>query len=280
MKQVSELRSYSLIILGTFIVALAFNLFMLPASLAAGGVSGISIILNDMYGFTPAVVQLIINVPLFFVGFAILGKSFSAKTLVGTFILPVFIWLTSFKTFSVTDPFLASVYGGILFGVGLGLVFKGNGSTGGTTIISQIMRKYFNISSGFAQLIIDGVIVVAAMIVFNLELALYAMVALFIGSKVIDFVLLRSTNSKLVLIITEHDQFVTDMIYNEIDRGVTKVWSEGGYSKTRKSLLFTVVDQAEAVYLKELIQAQDANSFVVFLSASEIIGKGFSLPKS
>lgn len=274
-----EIRSYLLIIIGIFILGLSYNTFLLPAKLAAGGVVGISTIFYELYGWNPTIVQLIINIPLFFVGYLLLGKNFSLKTLIGTILLPLFIALTANLPFAVHDPMLASIYGGILTGVGLGLVFRGNGSTGGTTIIGQLLKKYFRLSSGFAQLLIDAIVVIAAMFVFNLELALYAMIAIFITSKVIDLVQLRTSSSKLVLIITDQEEKVKQLIHQEINRGLTKIWSEGGYSKQPKALLFSVLEQSEAVYLKELLQNEYTDSFVIFLNASDIMGRGFSLPK-
>ncbi|TDQ40676.1 YitT family protein [Aureibacillus halotolerans] len=276
----NEAKSYALIALGTLLYGFSYNLFLLPALLAAGGISGISTLLFSVYGWTPALVQGLLNIPIFFLGYALLGKEFSIKTFVATFLLPFFIWLTSYVPLAVHDPMLSSIYGGILLGLALGLVFRGNGSTGGTTIIGQLIKKYTGFSSGFAQLLIDGVIVVFAMIVFDLERALYAMIAIFIGSKIIDLVQLRTSSSKLVLIVTEKEQQVTDLIRNELDRGFTKVWSEGGFSSERKALLFSVVEQSEAVYLKSLIQHSDTDSFVIFLNASDIVGRGFTLPKT
>ncbi|GEK34969.1 YitT family protein [Kurthia sibirica] len=276
---VKELRSYLLMVVGTLILGIAFNAFLLPAKLAAGGIVGVSTILFELYGWNPTVVQLTINIPLFIVGYTLLGKSFSSKTLVGTIMLPLFILATSKLPFEVHDPMLASIYGGILTGIGLGLVFRANGSTGGTTIIGQLLKKYFRLSSGYAQLIIDAVVVFAAMFVFNLELALYAMIAIFITSKVIDLVQLRTSSSKLVLIVTDHEEDIRTLIHEEINRGFTKIWSEGGYSRERKALLFSVLEQAEAVYLKELLQSHESESFVIFLNASDIMGRGFTLPK-
>lgn len=274
-----ELRSYSLIALGALLVSISYNTFLLPAKLAAGGVVGISTLLFDLYNWTPAIVQWCINIPVFFLGYFLLGKEFSVKTLVGTILLPLCIAVTSYSPYKIDDPMLAAIYGGIITGVGLGLVFRGKGSTGGTTIIGQLIKKYTGLSSGYAQMMIDAIIVIAAMFVFDLELALYAMITIYICSKVIDLVQLHSSSSKLVLIITENEEQVTHLIKDEIDRGFTKVWSEGGYSRNKKALLFSVVEQSEAVYLKELIQNRDTESFVIFLNASDIIGKGFSRPR-
>ena len=274
-----EVRSYILLSIGVLILSISFNAFLLPAKLASGGVVGMSTILYELYHWNPTIVQLTINIPLFFLGYFLLGKSFSIKTLVGTIMLPLAIAATAHLPFAVKDPMLASIYGGILTGLGLGLVFRGNGSTGGTTIIGQLIKKYFRFSSGFAQLLIDAVVVIAAMFVFNLELALYAMIAIFITSKVIDLVQLRTSSSKLVLIVTNHEEEVKKLIHEEINRGFTKIWSEGGYSKKQKALLFSVLEQSEAVYLKELLQTTETDSFVIFLNASDIMGRGFSLPK-
>lgn len=274
-----EVRSYFLMLVGTFILGISFNAFLLPAKLAAGGVVGISTILHELYNWNPTIVQLSINIPLFFIGYALLGKNFSVKTLVGTIMLPLFIAFTAHLPFAVHDPMLASIYGGMLTGLGLGLVFRANGSTGGTTIIGQLLKKYFRFSSGFSQLLIDAVVVILAMFVFNLELALYAMIAIFITSKVIDVVQLRTSTSKLVLIVTDHEEAIRDLIHTEINRGFTKLWSEGGYSREKKALLFSVLEQSEAVYLKELLQTHESDSFVIFLNASDIMGRGFTLPK-
>ncbi|EGQ24145.1 YitT family protein [Sporosarcina newyorkensis 2681] len=274
------LTEYIWIMIGSVFVGLAYNIFFLPARLAAGGVSGISTIVYELYGFEPAFVQWLVNIPLFFLGLVLLGKDFSLKTLVGTFFVPFTIWLSADLPFTIDNPLLSAIYGGILLGVGLGIVYRGNGSTGGLATVAQIVKKYTGLSSGYAQLIVDGVVVICSAFVFNFELALFAMMAIFVTSKVIDFVQLQTSHSKLVLIITEQEERIQTIIKEEIDRGLTKVRSVGGFANQEKTMILCVVEQQEAIYLKKILQEEEPHSFVVFLNASEILGRGFSLAKS
>ncbi|ARD48330.1 hypothetical protein SporoP37_09250 [Sporosarcina sp. P37] len=273
------LIEYIWVIAGSVLVGLAFNIFFLPARLAAGGVSGISTILYGLYGFEPAFVQWLINIPIFFIGLVLLGKDFSLKTLVGTFFVPLTIWLSADIPSTIDNPLLAAIYGGIMLGVGLGIVYRGNGSTGGLATVAQIVKKYTGLSSGYAQMLVDGLVVIASALVFSLELALFAMMAIFVTSKVIDFVQLQTSPSKLVLIITDNEERIQTIIKEEIDRGLTKVRSVGGFSNQEKTMILCVVEQPEAIYLKRVLQEEEPHSFVVFLNASEILGRGFSLSK-
>ncbi|GKV64047.1 UPF0750 membrane protein YvjA [Sporosarcina sp. NCCP-2331] len=274
------LNEYLWIMVGSVFVGLAFNIFFLPARLAAGGVSGVSTLLYELYNFEPAYVQWIINIPIFFLGLALLGKDFSLKTLVGTFFVPLTIYLSRDIPYTIDNPLLSAIYGGILLGFGLGIVYRGNGSTGGLATIAQIVKKYTGLSSGYAQMIVDGMVVIASAFVFDLELALFAMMAIFVTSKVIDFVQLQTSHSKLVLIITDQEERIQAIIKEEIDRGLTKVRSVGGFANQEKTMILCVVEQQEAIYLKKILQEEEPHSFVVFLNASEILGRGFSLAKS
>lgn len=267
------------ILTGATIVGFAYNIFFLPSRIAAGGISGVSTILFELYATSPAFVQFIINVPIFIIGWLALGKDFSWKTLVGTFWVPFVIFLTEDIPFTVTNPFLASLYGGILLGVGLGIVYKGNGSTGGTAAIAQIVKKFTGISSGYSQFIVDGIVVIASVIVFNLELTLFALLAIYISGKAIDFVQLRTSSTKLILIITDNEEKIQEIIHNELDRGLTKVRSIGGYTNEDKTMILCVTDSREAIHLKKRLQEEVPATFVIFINASEIMGRGFSLEK-
>ncbi|MDQ0214474.1 uncharacterized membrane-anchored protein YitT (DUF2179 family) [Oikeobacillus pervagus] len=275
----AKLIEYFYIVFGSTLVGLSYNIFLLPARLAAGGVSGISTILYDLYKFNPAYVQWLLNIPIFIVGFVLLGKDFSLKTLVGVIFVPFTIWISEDLPFQIDNPLLAAIYGGIVLGVGLGIVYRGKGSTGGLATVGQIVKKYTGLSSGYSQLIVDGLVVVWSAFVFNLELALYAMMAIYVTSKVIDFVQLQSSSSKLVLIITDREERIQAIIKDEIDRGLTKVRSIGGFSNKEKTMILCVVEQQEAIYLKKVLQEEEPTSFVVFLNASEILGRGFSISK-
>ncbi|WP_342541478.1 YitT family protein [Heyndrickxia sp. FSL K6-6286] len=273
------LKEYFFVIIGAVLVGLAYNMFLLPSKLAAGGISGVSTILHEVYGIEPAYTQFLINIPLFIIGWITMGKDFSGKTLVGTFCVPFVIWLSTDIPITVTNPFLGSLYGGIVLGIGLGIVYKGNGSTGGTAAIAQIVKKFTGLSSGYSQLIVDGLVVAASLIVFNLELTLFALMCIYVSSKVIDFVQLRTSATKLILIITEEEEKVQSMIRDEIDRGLTKIRSVGGYSNQNKTMILCVTEQVEAIYLKKKLQQEIPTAFVVFINASEILGRGFTIDK-
>ncbi|WP_232231211.1 MULTISPECIES: YitT family protein [unclassified Virgibacillus] len=271
--------AYSQIIIGATLVGLAYNIFLLPAKLAAGGISGVSTILFELYQISPATVQFIINIPIFVIGWMALGKDFSWKTLVGTFWVPFIIWLSADIPITLTNPLLSALYGGIMLGTGLGIVYKGNGSTGGTAAIAQIVKKFTGLSSGYSQLIVDGLVVISSIIVFNLELTLFALMCIYITSKTIDIVQLQTSATKLIMVITDDEERIQSLIRKELDRGLTKVRSIGGYSDKKKTMILCVAEQQEAVHLKKILQHEETDSFVIFLNASEILGRGFSLDK-
>lgn len=263
------------VLVGSAIVAMAFNLFLLPNRVASGGVSGISTIFDSLFGWEPAYVQWAFNIPLFIAGILLLGWQFGARTLIGTIFLPMVVFLTKDMEPATTDPLLGALFGGIGVGLGLGLVFRGRASTGGTDLAAQIIHKYFGMSLGVCVAIIDGLIVLTAAIVFDIELGLYALVALYVTSKTIDIVQVGVGRSKMVLVITNQEQEIREAILHKIDRGVTKLSAYGGYTDSERPILMVVVDQSEFTKLKQTVQSIDANAFVIVADASEVLGKGF-----
>lgn len=274
-----SIKDVAYIIVGATLVGLAYNIFLLPAKIAAGGLSGVSTILYELYEWSPAYTQVVMNIPIFIVGWITLGKEFSGRTVLGTFWVPFIIWLSKDIPITVTNPLLGSLYGGIILGVGLGIVYQGNGSTGGTAAIAQIVKKFTNMSSGYSQLIVDGIVVTSSLIVFNLELTLFALAAIYITSKAIDVVQLRTSATKLVMIITNEEEKIQTLIKSGIDRGLTKVRSVGGYTNQSQTMILCVAEKQEAFYLRKILQEKEPNAFVIFLDASDILGRGFSLEK-
>src|SRR5690625_1786236 len=270
---------YIQVIISASHVGFGYNMILLPAKLAAGGISAVSTILFEMYEVRPAFTKLLINIPIYVIGWMTLGRDFSGKALLGSCWGLFIIWLTSNIPFAGTNPFLGAIYGGVVLGVGLGIGYRGNGSTGGTAAIAQIVKKFTGLSSGYSQLIVDGFVVSASLVVFNLELTLFALICIYVTSKVIDFVQLRTSATKLIMIITEEEEKVEALIRTGVDRGLTKVRSVGGYTNEDKTMILCVTEQTEAVYLKKTLQEKDPSSFVIFLNASEILGRGFSLDK-
>lgn len=270
-----KIKNYLFVLTGAAIVAVSFNVFLLPNEIASGGVSGISTILNGLFGWEPAYVQWALNIPLFLAGVIVLGWRYGVKTLLGTLFLPFVVFLTKDAEPWTMNPILASLFGGMGVGLGIGIVFRGNASTGGTDLAAQIMTKYTGISLGRCVAIIDGMIVISAAIVFNIEKALFALVGLYVTSKTIDLVQVGWSRSKLVLIITKKEEEVKEGILNVIDRGLTKVKAYGGYTAAERNLLMAVVDQTEFTSLKQLIRSIDPDAFVIVVDASEVLGQGF-----
>ncbi|MFJ7954602.1 YitT family protein [Lysinibacillus sp. NPDC096418] len=279
MKGMLDLRNgileYVYVIAGAAIVAVGFNAFLLPNQVASGGVSGISTILNGLFGWNPGFVQYAFNIPLFLAGLVLLGKKFGIKSFIGTITLPFVVLLTDSWEPWTANPLLGALFGGIVVGLGIGLVFKGNASTGGTDLLAQIITKYTGITLGTSVLLIDGLIAISAAVVFDLEKGLYALIGLYVTTKTIDIIQLGFSQSKMVYIITVKQDEVRDAIYAEINRGVTKLPAIGGYTGEARPVLMVVVYQTEFTKLKQLIKIVDPSAFVIVSDAYEVLGKGF-----
>lgn len=269
------LLEYVYVIAGAAVIALGFNLFLLPNQVASGGVSGISTILNGLFGWNAGLVQYAFNIPLFIAGVVILGKNFGMKSLIGTLTLPAIVLLTQSWQPVTLNPLLGAIFGGIVVGFGIGLVFKGKASTGGTDLLAQIITKYTGLTLGTSVLLIDGVIAVSAAVVFDIEKGLYAIIGLYVTTKTIDVIQLGFSQSKMVYIISNKEDELRDTIYAQIDRGVTKVPAIGGYTKKERSMLIVVVYQTEFTRLKQIIQTVDPTAFVIVSDAYEVLGEGF-----
>jgi uncharacterized membrane-anchored protein YitT (DUF2179 family) len=267
---------YTYILIGSAIVALAFNLFLLPNKIASGGVSGISTILTHTVGFEPAYTLWAFNIPLFILGLFLLGGfKYGAKTLVGTIFLPFVVFISRDWSVGIEDPLLGALFGGIGVGLGLGTVFRANASTGGTDLAAQIFNKYSGVSLGLCVFAIDGLIVATSAVVFGLELALYALIALFVTGKTIDLVQMGVGYAKVALIISDHQEEVRQSILKDVDRGVTKLSGQGGYTDAERPVLMCVVNQQEVTKLKQIVRAVDPKAFVIVTNATEVLGEGF-----
>lgn len=272
-------KDYLFLISGSFIIAVAFNLFLNAFDIASGGVSGISIILKDLFGWRPAYTQWGFNAGLVLLGFAFLGRQFGVKTIIGTFILPLFVILTEKWPTITSEPLLAALYGGVGVGLGIGLVFRANASTGGTDLIAQIVHKYTGLSLGIAVLFIDGLIVLTAAIVYGPEKALYALVTLYVTGKTVDVVQIGLGMTKISFIISENQEAIKEAILHDLDRGVTKLAAYGGFTDRERPVLMCVVLQREINRLKQLVRERDPHAFVIVSDANEVLGEGFKRSK-
>lgn len=270
---------YVYIVFGSFLTAIAFQVYLLPNNIVSGGISGLSIVANDVFGWDPALFQYALNVPLLILCFAMLGKAAGYKSILGSLLLPFFLQFIGHMDAWTTDPFLAAVFGGGLTGLGLGIVFRAKASTGGTSIIVQIFYQYLHLPLGFSTLIVDGAIIFTALLAFDAETVMYSLVALFIVSRSIDLVQVGLNRQKNVFIISDSPADIRNEILHTLNRGVTNLGIRGGYGNTDKDMLMVVIQEREFTLLKETILAADPDAFVVVMGASEVLGRGFSLHK-
>ncbi len=271
------MKDYIMITIGAIITALSLVILTVPNKIAAGGVSGVATILYHMFGFKVGIVILVINVPLFLVAIYVLGGRIGIKTLWGIIVLSLSVDILSPLLQPLTNEFiLASIYGGVLAGVGMGLVFRGGGTTGGTDLIAALTSYFFpHFSIGQGLFLIDGLVIALAGIVFDVELALYAAITIFVSTKIIDIIQEGFNITKSVFIISDKSKEIKDDILGQMRRGVTALKGYGGYSGREKDVLMVTINRAEITKLKNLIREIDEDAFVIMNDAHEVLGEGF-----
>jgi uncharacterized membrane-anchored protein YitT (DUF2179 family) len=245
---------------------------------AAGGVSGMATVLHYLVGVPVGVTMLALNIPLFLASIKILGAKFGIRTLYGAAILSAAIDLSAPYTPVLThDLLLASLYGGVLSGVGMGIVFRFGGTTAGTDLAAAIINKLTRVSVGQALLAVDFFVIASAGVAFkSAELSLYALISLWLTSYIIDLVQEGPSTAKAFLIISAAAETVADKIMAEMERGVTFLPGKGGYTNEAREILLCVVSASEVVRLKDLINAVDPGAFVIVADAHEVMGEGFT----
>lgn len=273
---------YILIMAGTSLMALAIKGIFDPVSLVTGGFSGIAIIVKNITegiiegGIPLWLTNLLLNIPLFVVAIKVKGWRYIAKTIFATIWLSVALWYMPEKNLMPDDIFLASVFGGVISGLGIGLVLMANATTGGTDTMAAIIQHFIRHYS-IAQImqVLDGVIVLAGAWVFGINRALYAIICIYLVSKVSDGILEGLKFSKLAYIISEHYEEIAKQIMKELDRGATGLDAVGMYSGERKEVLFCVVSKKEIVKVKDIVKRIDADAFMIVSDVREVFGEGF-----
>ncbi|MGN0453540.1 MAG: YitT family protein [Ruminococcus sp.] len=271
---------YSIILLGSVIYAVSVVVFTAPNNIAPGGLTGIGTVLNYLFSIPIGVTIIILNIPLFIWGAVENGVSFLAKTITATLFSSVLIDILGVFTPVYTgDTMLAAVFGGILNGTGLGLIFYRGGSTGGTDIISLNIHKHLPfISTGTVILAADAVIIALAAFAYGtLESILYAVIAIFISVKVIDALIygFAGNNGKTMFIVTAKYEEITKALFKSVDRGVTLLDAEGGYSKEKKKVIMCALRPQQVYKVNNIVKKIDDNAFTVVTTAGTISGKGF-----
>lgn len=291
---ISEIKNIFLIILGTLISAVAFVGFLAPNKITAGGVSGIAITVYHLFDIQMGWIILVLNIPLFIIGIKFLGRMYGIRTLIGIVLVSLFVDLLDGKYFSFIrletpeiDMIISAIFGGVLLGIGIGIVFRAKGSGGGTDIIAQVLGKHTSFTPGTVFMIVDFFIIAISGILLGMqntsinhvnywELIFYGLISLYISSRVVDTVLQGFSTSKSVQIISDRKNEIIDYIHKKMDRGATLLKAIGTYSKKEKDVIFCVITRKETTELKEFITKIDKNAFMIISDTHQVLGYGFS----
>ena len=277
----SWIYSYLSLIVGTFILAVGYAFFMAPYKIVPGGIYGISIVLHHKFGFPVGLGALCFNLPLTLIGLKLLGPRFGIKTFIGFILTAVFtdglrLWLGNDPLQLHDEVLLASIFGGVVMGVGVGLIFKARASSGGSDVIASILSKYTKIPLGTQLMMVDSCIVVVGFLVFqDWKIPLYSWLTLFIMGKVIDTILKGFSDEKTVFIISDKSEEISNMIIYGLKRGGTVLKGQGMYSRDNKEVLFTVSNRRYIPELNQAIFKIDPNAFVTIVDSYEVLGNGF-----
>lgn len=273
----SILREYIIFVIGSIVAAFGTAVFLLPNQLSSGGFSGIATIIYYLFHVPMGTTIMILNIPVFILAYIREGKSFVLKTVISTF---VFSWaINRFEKIQpfTTDKILASVYGGIIIGLGLALVFKGRSSTGGTDLLANIIKTYHNeITVGDILQMLD-IFVVLLNIVFlkNIEIGLYSAIAIYVTNKMLDIIFEGINFSKMIYIISEKYEEIAKVIQEEIKRGATGIYCKGMYTNQEKMMVMCVAKRRHIVRMKEISKQLDKDAFIIITDAREVYGLGF-----
>lgn len=270
-----------MIALGCAIYGISLDMISVPNKLADGGLSGISLILRHFWGINMGLSTLVLNIPLILIGYRFMGKRLLAYTIWGTLSLSFFLWfwrsVPIIKQLNLEhDLFLSAISAGVLSGIGLGLVFRYNGTSGGTDIIARICQLKFGISSGKMLLFCDAVVLFASLSYLDIKHMMYTLLASFVLSRVMDTVQQGAYNARALLIISDKYEQIGKMIDLKLDRGFTYLKALGGYKQADKRVIYVVVSPREIPAIKQLIRQEDPNAFFSILEVHEASGEGFT----
>ncbi|MTT32635.1 DUF2179 domain-containing protein [Terrilactibacillus sp. BCM23-1] len=276
-----KLKNTLFIIVGSAFFAFGLINFNIKNKLAEGGITGITLILYNLFHIDPAISNIVINIPLFLLSWKYLGKSGFIYTLIGTVGLSFFLYVFQhFLPFNIPlsgDMTLAALFAGVSIGSGLGIIFKYGGTTGGSDIVARILFKYIGWNIGKTMFLIDALVITASLIYLNFVQAMYTLVAVFVASRVIDFIQKGAYAAKAAMIISQKNDEISKVIIKNLDRSVTILNGKGGYTGQQMGVLYCVVSQSEIFRLKNLVNQIDPHAFVSIHDVYEVFGEGFTL---
>lgn len=271
-----QFKRYGQLLLGVLILSLAFNVFIEPNNFVYGGVSGFSLITQELFGWDPATVIFILSVVLLVISYFALGKEKTMASILGSILFPIAVKLTSnvrlFLDIDMSQPLLSAIFGGVTAGIGAGLIYKAGFTSGGTDIINQILSKCLKMSIGKAIMFCDGLILLSGTFIFGINNFMYALIVLYLLSLLTDRVLLGISDSKAFYIVTDKENEVKDFVLNNLSHGVTIFEAKGGYKNKKQKVLFCVIPTKEYFKLKAGISEIDHDAFFVVTDAYEVYG--------
>jgi uncharacterized membrane-anchored protein YitT (DUF2179 family) len=278
-KVLSTVFDYAQLTLGAGLIALGIDLFLVPNKIVSGGLTGIATILHLTLGSPVGIVVLVLNIPLFIAGARWTGGlRFATRTIYATAMMSILTDMLAPIVATIppiTQPLLFTLYGGLLDGVGMGLVFRAQGTTGGTDIIARLVNHFRGVPLGQTMLAVNGLVLATAAIIFGIEPALYALIVTFVASRVVDVVQGEAAYARAAIIISAKADDIRSRVLADLERGVTILAGRGGYSEEGTEVLYCVVTRSEVSILKRLVQTIDPKAFVVITEASEVLGAGF-----
>jgi len=272
---------YGLILFGCLISSAAINLFLVPNNLLSGGISGIAISCYYLFGLPIGTQMLIYNLPLLFAAYKTMGKAYTIDVIFGTVLFSICIdgmqFLEAYNV--VDDPMLAAIYGGVFTGIGYGIIFRVNGNSGGLDIVAAIAKKYYSLNMGGVIFAFNCLIMVLAAMLFGIKLAMFTLISMFVSSLVTDKVVAGFNNKKTIILISDKTVDIADEIIKEVGRGVTFLKGEGAFTHQEKKVIFVVVNLTQIAKIKIIANLIDPMAFMIVLSANEVMGRGFTLPR-
>lgn len=273
------LRDYFFLFTGVLVQAFAMRLFLVPAFLVSGGISGAAQLINHLTNFPIGVMVLVGNIPLFFLGWRYLGGfRFAMRT---AFAIILFSFFTDFLVLFIPpqgvtqDLVLNSIYGGLMYGIGLGMVYRGKGTSGGSDILGRILNHRFGISISTSYLITDSIVVLLGGFIFDWERALYGLAVIYVSGLAAEIAFEGRAIFRTAMIVTDKPEEIAHAIFDSLERGVTMLHGAGGYTHVERTVIYSVVTQSEIPQLKEIVTEQDPKAFMVIGQAHEALGEGF-----
>lgn len=260
---------------GCFVLAFGFHMFTNPNHIVAGGVVGLSTVLQGAFGWNPATFQAAINIPLLIFGWIMLGKQEGFRSLLGSILLPVAIGLVHGVPALTDDPLLGALFGGAIFGVGLALILGARGSVGGYTLIARVLAKRFSFSVPTTLLALDGLTIIGSSWQFGTERALLGLVAAYVMRTAIDRMLVGFRRAFVALVISKQHVLLRERVLFDLERGLTIMNATGGYTSDERPVLMVVLSGAEVPRLRAIVSECDPDAFVVITDATEVLGEGF-----